>query len=157
LNYKHNFIEINAIVKNKKTRKKVIPKIIEKLKLSFSNTQTFSNILFKNRKKVIPKIITKLKLSFPHILGDNQRHHLSTFPNVVNAQGVFSLLKKVWKNRKVSLRTKIRLLENTIWSSVKSETLNRLGCVRGACVAMLDSGSMVLQWFVSSSSSITLQ
>ena len=118
MNYKHNFIEINAIVKNKKTRKKVIPKIIEKLKLSFSNTQTFSNILFKNRKKVIPKIITKLKLSFPHILGDNQRHHLSTFPNVVNeinyAQGVFSLLKKVWKNRKVSLRTKIRLLENTI-------------------------------------------
>ena len=30
---------------------------------------------------------------------------------IVKAQGVFSQLKKVWKNRKISVWTKIRLLE----------------------------------------------
>jgi hypothetical protein len=34
-------------------------------------------------------------------------------------QGVFSLLKKVWKNRKISLQTKIRILEARMMTVVK--------------------------------------
>jgi hypothetical protein len=34
------------------------------------------------------------------------------------AQGVFSQLKKVWKNRKISLQTKIRILEATVMTVV---------------------------------------
>ena len=33
---------------------------------------------------------------------------------IAKAQGVFSLLKKVWKNRKTSLQTKIRILEGIV-------------------------------------------
>ena len=33
---------------------------------------------------------------------------------IAKAQGVFSQLKKVWKNRKISLHTKIRILEATV-------------------------------------------
>ena len=33
---------------------------------------------------------------------------------IARAQGVFSQLKKVWKNRKISLQTKIRILEATV-------------------------------------------
>ena len=35
---------------------------------------------------------------------------------IAKAQGVFSQLKKVWKNRKISLQTKIRILEATMCS-----------------------------------------
>ena len=35
------------------------------------------------------------------------------------AQGVFSQLKKVWKNRKISLQTQIRILEATVMTVVK--------------------------------------
>ena len=35
------------------------------------------------------------------------------------AQGVFSQLKKVWKNRKISLQTKIRIFEATVMTVVK--------------------------------------
>ena len=38
---------------------------------------------------------------------------------VAKAQGVFSQLKKVWKNRKISLQTKIRILEATVMTVVK--------------------------------------
>ena len=38
---------------------------------------------------------------------------------IAKAQGVFSQLKKVWKNRKISLQTKIRILEATVMTVVK--------------------------------------
>jgi hypothetical protein len=38
---------------------------------------------------------------------------------IAKAQGVFSQLKKVWKNRKIILRTKIRMLETTVMTVVK--------------------------------------
>ena len=43
---------------------------------------------------------------------------------IAKAQGVFSQLKKVWKNRKISLQTKIRILEVAVMTVVKygSET-----------------------------------
>ena len=43
---------------------------------------------------------------------------------IAKAQGVFSQLKKVWKNRNISLHTKIRILETTVMTAVKygSET-----------------------------------
>ena len=43
---------------------------------------------------------------------------------IAKAQGVFLQLKKVWKNRKISLQTKIRVLEATVMTVVKygSET-----------------------------------
>ena len=37
---------------------------------------------------------------------------------IAKADGVFSLLKKVWRNRKSSLRTKIRILEATVMTVV---------------------------------------
>ena len=37
---------------------------------------------------------------------------------IANAQGVFSQLKKVWKNIKISLQTKIRILEATVMTMV---------------------------------------
>ena len=39
---------------------------------------------------------------------------------IAKAQGVFSQLKKVWKNRKISLQTKIRILEATVMTVVKA-------------------------------------
>jgi len=38
---------------------------------------------------------------------------------IAKAQGVFSQLKKVWKNRKISLKTKIRISEATVMTVVK--------------------------------------
>ena len=38
---------------------------------------------------------------------------------IAKAQGVFSQLKKVWKNRKISLQTKVRILEATVMTVVK--------------------------------------
>ena len=38
---------------------------------------------------------------------------------IVKAQGVSSQLKKVWKNEKISLQTKIRILEATVMTVVK--------------------------------------
>jgi hypothetical protein len=38
---------------------------------------------------------------------------------IAKAQGVFSQLKKVWKNRKINLETKIRILEATVMTVVK--------------------------------------
>ena len=38
---------------------------------------------------------------------------------VDKAQGVFSQLKQVWKNRKISLQTNIRILEATVITVVK--------------------------------------
>ena len=38
---------------------------------------------------------------------------------IAKTQGVFSQLKNVWKNRKISLQTKIRILEATVMTVVK--------------------------------------
>ena len=38
---------------------------------------------------------------------------------IAKVQGVFSKLKKVWENRKISLQTKIRILEVTVMRVVK--------------------------------------
>ena len=38
---------------------------------------------------------------------------------MAKAQGIFSQLKKVWKNRKIILQTKIRILYGTVISVVK--------------------------------------
>jgi hypothetical protein len=38
---------------------------------------------------------------------------------IVKAQGFFSQLKRVWKNRKISMQTKIRILEATVMTVVK--------------------------------------
>ena len=38
---------------------------------------------------------------------------------IAKAQGVFFAIKKVWKNRKISLQTKIRILEGTVMTVVK--------------------------------------
>jgi hypothetical protein len=38
---------------------------------------------------------------------------------IAKAQGVFSQLEKVWKNKKISLQTKIRILEATLMTVVK--------------------------------------
>ena len=38
---------------------------------------------------------------------------------ITKAQGVFSQLKIVWKNRKICLQTKIRILEATVMTGVK--------------------------------------
>ena len=38
---------------------------------------------------------------------------------IAKAQDVFSKLKEVWKNRKISLQTKIRILEATVMTVVK--------------------------------------
>ena len=38
---------------------------------------------------------------------------------IAKAQGVFSQLKKVWKNRKIFLPTKIKILEATVMTVVK--------------------------------------
>jgi hypothetical protein len=38
---------------------------------------------------------------------------------IAKAQGIFSQLKNVWKYRKISLRTKIRILEATVMTGVK--------------------------------------
>ena len=37
---------------------------------------------------------------------------------IAKARGVFSQLKKVWKNRKISLQIKIRILEATVMTVV---------------------------------------
>ena len=41
---------------------------------------------------------------------------------IAKAQSVFSLFKKVWKNRKISLQIKIRILEGTVMTVVKYES-----------------------------------
>ena len=38
---------------------------------------------------------------------------------IAKARGVFSQLKKVWKNRKISLKTKIRIFEDTVMTVFK--------------------------------------
>jgi hypothetical protein len=38
---------------------------------------------------------------------------------IAKAQGVFPQLRKVWKNRKISLLTEIRILEATVMTVVK--------------------------------------
>jgi len=38
---------------------------------------------------------------------------------IFKAQGVFPQLKNVWKNRKISLQTNIRILEGTVMTVVK--------------------------------------
>ena len=38
---------------------------------------------------------------------------------IAKAQGIFSLLKILCKNRKISLQTKIRMLETTVMTVVK--------------------------------------
>ena len=38
---------------------------------------------------------------------------------IAKAQGIFSQLKKVWKNGNISLQTKIRILEATVMTVVK--------------------------------------
>ena len=38
---------------------------------------------------------------------------------IAKAQGVFLQLKKAWKNRKISLQTKIRILEGAVMTVIK--------------------------------------
>ena len=38
---------------------------------------------------------------------------------ITKAQGFFSQLKEVWKNKKIGLKTKIRILEATVMTVVK--------------------------------------
>ena len=38
---------------------------------------------------------------------------------IAKTQGVFSQLKKVWKNRKISLQTEFRTLEGTVMTVAK--------------------------------------
>ena len=38
---------------------------------------------------------------------------------IVKAQGIFSPLKQLWNNRKICLRTKIRIFEDTVMTAVK--------------------------------------
>ena len=41
---------------------------------------------------------------------------------IAKAQGVFSQLKKVWKNRKIRLPSKIRILKATVMTVVKYDS-----------------------------------
>jgi hypothetical protein len=51
---------------------------------------------------------------------------LSLF-RIANAQSVFSHLKKVWKNMKINMRTKIRILEITVMAVGSEATVVKYG------------------------------
>ena len=53
------------------------------------------------------------------IISKDGRSSEDVKSRIAKAQSVFSQLKKVWKNRKISLQTKIRILEATVMTVVK--------------------------------------
>jgi hypothetical protein len=53
------------------------------------------------------------------MLGNKKIVHLYSFAFLAKTRGVFSQLKKVWKNRHIILQTKIRILEAKVVTGVK--------------------------------------
>ena len=53
------------------------------------------------------------------IISENGESSEDVKSSVAKVQGVFSPLKKVWKNRKINLQTKIRTLEASVMTVVK--------------------------------------
>jgi hypothetical protein len=53
------------------------------------------------------------------IIGKDGGSNEDIKSKIAKAQSVFSQLKKVWKNRKISLQSKIRILEATVMTMVK--------------------------------------
>jgi hypothetical protein len=92
------------------------------LKINVKNTKLLRLGISEDEKVVLGKKKIHQVDSFTYLLSiisKDGRCSEDVKSRIAQAKGVFTQLKKVWKNGKISLRTKIRILEAIVMSVIK--------------------------------------